>query len=137
MVISRTAAFLTFFTPVCTLGISSIIINELIANPKRTEEILGSGIGIRCIASIASMLFIQILVFFWEKDNYLFFWVTFLQSGMLFFQSFDLIEYWYQSKLEAKYISIIALLAYIGTAAYKIVLLAMGKGVSWFAFAIF
>lgn len=133
--ISRTAAFLTFFTPVCTLGISSIIINELIANPKRTEEILGSGIGIRCIASIASMLFIQILVFFWEKDNYLFFWVTFLQSGMLFFQSFDLIEYWYQSKLEAKYISIIALLAYIGTAGYKIVLLAMGKGVSWFAFA--
>lgn len=133
--ISRTAAFLTFFAPVCTLGISSIIVNELIANPDQTEEILGSGIGIRCVTSIVSMVLIQILVSFMERGNYLFFWVTFLQSGTLFFQSFDLIEYWYQSKLEAKYISIIALLGYVGTAGYKIVLLALGKGVSWFAFA--
>lgn len=133
--INRTAAFLTFFMPICTLGIHSVIINELISNPKRSEELIGSGIGIRCIASIASMCLIQILVIFFEKGNYLFFWVTFLQSGALFFQSFDLIEYWYQSKLEAKYISIITLVAYIATAGYKIILLILGKGVSWFAFA--
>lgn len=133
--INRTAAFLTFFTPVCTLGIHSVIINELISNPNRTEELLGSGIGIRCITSIISMGLIQVLVFLLEKDNYLFFWVTFLQSGTLFFQSFDLIEYWYQSKLEAKYISIITFLAYMATAGYKILLLVQERSVSWFAFA--
>lgn len=133
--INRTAAFMTFFTPICTLGIHSIIINELISNPKRTEELLGSGIGIRCITSIASMCFIQILVSFLERGNYLFFWVTFLQSGTLFFQSFDLIECWYQSKLEAKYISIVTLIAYMATAGYKVILLIQGRGVSWFAFA--
>lgn len=133
--ISRTAAFLTFFTPICTLGINSVIINELISNPKRTEELLGSGIGIRCITSIVSIGVIQTLIFFLEKNNYLFFWVTLLQSGTLLFQAFDLIEYWYQSKLEAKYISIITLVAYMATAGYKVILLIQGRGVSWFAFA--
>ena len=134
-VINHAAAYVNFFIPVCTLGINSIIINELIMYPKRTEELLGSGIGIRCISSIASMFAIQILLFCIDGNNHLLLWVALLQSGSLFFQSFDLIELWYQSKLEAKYISIVTLLAYLVTAGYKIVLLALGKSVSWFAFS--
>ena len=133
--INRSAAFVSFFSPVCTLGISSVIINDLIAKPEQTEKLLGSGIGIRCISSTISIIMIQILIIVMEPGNTLLLWVAFLQSGSLLFQSFDLIEYWYQSKLEAKYISIVTLISYIITAGYKVILLVMKKDVSWFAFS--
>lgn len=133
--INRSAAFVSFFTPVCTLGISSVIINDLIAKPEQAEKLLGSGIGIRCITSTISIIMIQILIMFMEPRNTLLLWVAFLQSGSLLFQAFDLIEYWYQSKLEAKYISIVTLISYILTAGYKVVLLVLKKDVSWFAFS--
>ena len=132
---NRSAAFISFFTPICTLGISSVIVNELLVNPKKQEELLGSGIGIRCIASILSMIGIQLLIFLMNPGDKLLLWVAFLQSGMLLFQSFDLIEYWYQSRMEAKYISIVGLAAYFLTAMYKVALLILQKNVSWFAFS--
>lgn len=78
--INRSAAFISFFTPICTLGISSVIVNELLVNPKKQEELLGSGIGIRCIASILSMIGIQLLIFLMNPGDKLLLWVAFLQS---------------------------------------------------------
>lgn len=81
------------------------------------------------------MIGIQLLIFLMNPGDKLLLWVAFLQSGMLLFQSFDLIEYWYQSRMEAKYISIVGLAAYFLTAMYKVALLILQKNVSWFAFS--
>ena len=126
---------MAFFTPVCTLGIDSIIVNELIVHKNDEEKLIGSGIALRTLTSLVSIGLIQLLVMFLEPTDTLIWWVTFLQSGMLLFKAFDLIEYYYQSKLESKKTSIITMIAYFITSAYKVFLLVTGKSVEWFAFS--
>lgn len=128
-------AYLTFFVPICTLGLDSIIVNELIKNEKQSGKILGSTIGIRCISSFVAIAMIQIILMIIEPNNTLLWKITFLQSGTLLFRSFDMIEYWYQSKLQSKVTSIITFIAYVITAIYKIIILILGKSVIWFAFS--
>lgn len=134
-VLNYGASIMAFFTPVCTLGIDSIIVNELIVHKNDEEKLIGSGIALRTLTSLVSIGLIQLLVMFLEPTDTLIWWVTFLQSGMLLFKAFDLIEYYYQSKLESKKTSIITMIAYFITSAYKVFLLVTGKSVEWFAFS--
>ena len=134
-VLNYGASIMAFFTPVCTLGIDSIIVNELIVHKNDEEKLIGSGIALRTLTSLVSIGLIQLLVMFLEPTDTLIWWVTFLQSGMLLFKAFDFIEYYYQSKLESKKTSIITMIAYFITSAYKVFLLVTGKSVEWFAFS--
>lgn len=134
-VINYTLSFTTFFTALCTLGLNAVIIKELIDNPDQQGTILGSGIGIRCLSSLMSVVSILLLVFILNPNDPLLLIVAFLQAIALFFQSFDLIDYWYQSNLLSKYPTIIQSIAYIVVSLYKIYILISAKNVQWFAFS--
>lgn len=129
------SAYMALFMPICSLGIDSIIVNELILNRDKESTILGTGIGIRCIASLVSIGMIQALVMFLEPNRKLLWIVVFLQSWTLVLKSFDLLELYFQSKLQSKNISIASTIAYVITVVYKIWILFSGKSVIWFAFA--
>jgi O-antigen/teichoic acid export membrane protein len=58
-----------------------------------------------------------------------------LCSAALLFQPFDVIIYWFQNRYESKVTSVVTLVAYIFTTAYKVLLLVMNKSIQWFAFA--
>ena len=58
-----------------------------------------------------------------------------LYSIGLVFQVFDTLNYWFQSRLQSKYSAIAELVSYAAMSAYKIILLALGKSVEWFAVA--
>ena len=53
----------------------------------------------------------------------------------MLFHTFEVFNYWFQSKLQSKKTAIASLIAYTITACYKIILLALGSSVLWFALA--
>ena len=61
--------------------------------------------------------------------------VGFLQSLVLVFRAFEIFDFWFQSKLESKYSSILKSISYVLVAIYKVFILATGKSVVWFAFS--
>ena len=58
-----------------------------------------------------------------------------LYSIGLVFQVFDTLNYWFQARLQSKYSAIAELVSYAAMSVYKIILLALGKSVEWFAVA--
>lgn len=80
------------------------------------------------------MTAILVLVYILDDGDALIIKVAFLQSLALVFQAFEMITYWYQSRLEAKSSVKIETVAYIIVAAYKIAILIQQKNVVWFAF---
>jgi O-antigen/teichoic acid export membrane protein len=56
-----------------------------------------------------------------------------LYSVQLIFQALEQIQYWFHAKLLSKYASVTMLVAYVVTSGYKILLLATGSSVYWFA----
>lgn len=134
-IIGYTASYVSFFSVVCQLGFTSTIVKELIDREDQEGEILGTAIFLRVVTSLLSAVALSALVYALDDGDLLIVKVAFLQGLSLVFQSFDMINYWYQSKLESAVSVKIQSLAYIVMAVYKIVILATGKSVEWFAFS--
>lgn len=132
-IISYAASMVAFVTPLMNLGISNIIVNEIIKHPNEEGNIVGTSIGLTMISSVCCVLALAGIVSVvnrGEKETLI---VCILYSLLLFSQSFEMIQYWFQAKLMSKYYAISTLIAYVIVSAYKIFLLAAGKSVYWFA----
>lgn len=134
-ILNYVASIIAFFTSLCTLGLQGVIVKELVQEPKEEGVLLGSGIGMRLISSFLSMLVALIIISILNPNDNLILVVALLQSISLLFRSFELIEFWYQSKLKSRYSSIIKAIAYTIMAIYKILILLLDKDVTWFAFS--
>ena len=134
-IIGYTASYVTLFSAICQLGFNSVAVKEIIDHPEKQGEILGSTIFYRVISSLLSSVGVAVLVYFLDDKDPLIVWVAFLQSLSLIFQSFEMIHFWYQSRMETDVSVKVQTFAYLVMAAYKVAILALGKDVSWFAFS--
>lgn len=131
--INYAAAIVSFIAPFMYLGYNNILVQELVHYPDKEGEIMGTAIISSFFSSIICIGLIIIFVFIIntkEKETLL---VCSLYSSLLLFQSMDLIIYWFQAKLIAKYSSSISLCAHIIIILYKIYILISGKSIYWFA----
>lgn len=133
--INYAAAYLSFFSALCNLGISSVIIKDFVDHPEEEGKSLGTALGLRAISSLLSGLMIIGVVSIVDRDEPLTIAVVALSCIGLVFQVFDAFNQWFQSKLKSKYVAVATVAAYIAVSAYKIVLLVLGKSVEWFALA--
>lgn len=132
-VINYASAIATFMIPIMQLGFNNVMVYELKKYPEEEGQIIGTVLILSAVSSlfcISCCTSFVLIANFGEKETIV---ICVLYSLMLFFQSFDLIQYWFQAKLLSKYSSIASLIAYLVMSVYKIFLLATGKNVVWFA----
>lgn len=128
-------AYVAFFMSLCTLGINSVIIKELIDHPDEQGHAIGTTLVLRGISSLFSSLMIIGIVSIFNSNEPVTITVTALCSFSLLFHIFDTLGFWFQAQYKSKNVAIATLIAYIGTSIYKIILLITKKDVTWFAFA--
>lgn len=133
--INYAAAYTTFFASLCTLGINSVIVKNFVDHPEEEGETIGTTLLLRAGSSLLSALAIVGIVSVADRGERLTVVVTALYSFGLVFQVFDTLNYWFQLRLQSKYSAIAELVSYAAMSVYKIVLLALGKSVEWFALA--
>lgn len=133
-IINYVASYVSFFTPICSLGLESIIIKELVDKPDKQGETIGTAMGMRVISSILSMAAILVFLVVLDNGNRVMLGVAFVQSMILVFNTADLFEFWYQSRLESKVSVSVRTVGYLITAVYKIAILVFQKSIYWFAF---
>lgn len=129
------AAYVAFFSSLCTLGINSIIIKDFLDYPSEQGKTLGTAIILRILSSAFSAIMIVGIAFILDKQEPMTVVVVALCSVALIFQVFDTINFWFQSRYQSKVTSIAGIFAYIVVAIYKFILLFFYKDVRWFAFS--
>ena len=134
-VLNTAQAYTAFILPICTLGLSAVFVKCIIDNPGKDGTFLWTGIVFRSVASIAMMLLMLGIVVLLNPEDRTLHIVFFIHSFILLFQSFDLFDYWYQSRYESKFPALFGTIGYLAAAVYKVYLLISGKSVEWFAFA--
>lgn len=132
-VLHYVSSFITIFTPICQLGLYSIVINELVISENPKEIIIGSALFLRLILGVSSTILIVILISSINNFNKLFIEVAWLSSIQLVFQASDIFKYWYQSQLQYKKVAIVSVTSYLLTSIYRIYLLVGNKSVVWFS----
>lgn len=131
--ISYAASVVAFVIPIMQLGFRSTLVSEIINNPEKEGEILGTSIFLNILSSLACVLGISVFVYIANKNETETLIVCTLYSLSLIFQATEMIQYWFQAKLMSQYTSLTSVFAYIIVSAYKIYLLITQKNIYWFA----
>lgn len=133
--INYAKSVVAFAGPFTQLGFNATLVRELIDMPEKEGEVLGTSLLMSVCSSFVCILSVTAFVSvvnYGEPQTIL---VCILYSLALIFQAIELVQYWFHSKLQSKYPSIMMLVAYIAVSAYKIFLLIAKKNVYWFAVA--
>lgn len=134
-IINYAMAYTGFFYSFCNLGINSVLVKEFLDHPKQDGEMLGTAFFLQGISSTLSAIIILCIVYIVDaKDPTIMVVVLLTNIGMIFRIS-EILNYWFQARLQSKVTAMASLAAYMITAVYKVFLLIQGKSVTWFAFA--
>lgn len=135
-IITYAATYVNAFIPFATLSMEYVVIKDIVEKPKKSGEIIGSGIFLRIIASLISVIIILGIVSSMKFGDKTYIIVTLLTSLSLIAGSLTLVDSWLQAQLRSKYATIIKSISYTMMSAYRIYILATGKNVIWFAFSV-
>lgn len=133
--INYAAAIVAFFVPIMQLGFRSTLVQEYINHPDEEGVVLGTSVVLNILSSVLCIIgagSFALIANNNERDTIIVCW---LYSTVLLFQATEMVQYWFQAKLLSKYMAIVSLCAYVVISIYKIVLLATGKSIYWFAIA--
>ncbi len=123
-----------------TLGLDTFIIREIINEPAKKDEILGTSLWMRlCVNIIIVPLSVGIYIFFHsisDKPGTPLTWMVFFLSMASFFRSFNIIDSYFQSQVQSKYVVQVQNVCVIVSALLKIFLVWIEAPVIWFAIAL-
>ena len=131
--INYAKSVLAFAVPFTQLGLNATLVRELIDTPEKEGEIMGTSLVMGLVSSLSCMVLVAGFVSVANPTEPVTIAVCILYSISLVFQAMELIQYWFHSKLQSKFPSMMMLCAYVVVSAYKIFLLASGKSIYWFA----
>ena len=126
-------SFVTFFIPIMNLGLTNTLVQEMINDPDKEGEILGTSLGMCLTSAIMCIFGVSISTYILnpgEKETLI---VCVLYSTILISQALEIIIYWFQTHLLSKISSVISIGTYFTVAIYKVFLLVSHKSVYWFA----
>lgn len=132
-IISYAASIVAFFTPIMQLGLTNIMVQEIVSRPEEEGTILGTAITMSALSAVGCVFGVFVFTFIANASEIVTIVVCVLYSLSLIAQALELTQYWFQAKYKSKYTSLSALTAYIIISAYQIFLLVEKKEIYWFA----
>jgi PST family polysaccharide transporter len=127
-------SFVALVGTVTTLGLDSIIIRNIVRDPSHSNEILGTAFVLRFWTSFFTCLLIvsaRLLGADHDVNSVL----VAILSLTLVFQSFDVIDSYFQSQVQSKFTVVAKNAAFLIGTAIRLLLIFLHKPLWWFALA--
>jgi O-antigen/teichoic acid export membrane protein len=133
---SYALAFVSIFQGIAKLGLDGIVVRDLVQEPEKRDVYLGTSFWLKLIGGVITFLIIAIILFiqsiftsnFFTETNI---YILIIAFGIIF-QSFEVIDFYYQATVQAKYISIRRIIQLILSSIIKIFLVLTGADLIWF-----
>ncbi|HDY85387.1 MAG TPA: flippase, partial [Methylophaga sp.] len=103
--LSYAQSFVFLFTVIATLGLDGIVVRELVKDKTQRDVLLGTAFGLKLIGAFLILPILAIAVQLTSNDNYTNLLVFIIASATIF-QSFNVIDFYYQSKVLSKYVAL-------------------------------
>lgn len=114
-------AFIALFNAFTTLGLSGIVVRDLVRNPNQKNEILGTVFGMKLIGAFLGFILIVLVALVVHKgDPETPQYVAIIAIGILF-QPFSTFDLWFQSQIKSKYVVIPTSISFVFTSLAYII----------------
>ena len=130
-----TIAFTGLFGAIATLGMDGIVVRELVNFPEKRDYILGSAFVLRVAAAIISFGVAMGTIFILRRGDTLTIWLVAITAGQFLFQSLNVIDLYFQSKIQSRYTVYATNAAFLLMAVAKAVLLVTAASLIAFVWA--
>lgn len=117
------------------MGLAGLVVREVVKKPDAVPETLGTTFMLKLTGMAIGYALIFIYTLTFEEIGSTEFWMLLIVASAIFFQTFDVVEYWFQSQVQAKYPAIAKSASVVIAAGIKVALVLSGAGVVAFAFA--
>lgn len=128
-------AFTSLFGALATFGIDGIVVRELVNSPEKRDEILGSAFVLKLIGASTAFVIVLASISIMRPGETLTFWVVGLSAATFIFQSLNVIDLLFQSRVQSRYTIYAANSAFILFALVKVVLVLIAASLIAFAWA--
>ncbi|HZY83012.1 MAG TPA: flippase [Cyclobacteriaceae bacterium] len=116
-------AYVAIFTAMANLGIDSIVVRTIVRYPAKANVVLGSGFVLLVIGNVIMFLACMLSAIVTEGLSAESFYVILITSLNLLFNSYFIVEYWIQAKLQSKYTFWAQNIAFVVGNSFKLYLL--------------
>jgi O-antigen/teichoic acid export membrane protein len=134
---SYALAFVALLTPLATLGLEEIVIRDLVRDPDKREETLGSAFALKIAGGVITFLAATGSILVLRPTDHLSLWLVGIISAGVIFQAFSAIEFWFHSQIQSKYQAMAKNIAFLFCSTVKILLIISGAPLIAFAWVAF
>jgi O-antigen/teichoic acid export membrane protein len=121
--LSYAQSFVLIFAAISTLGLDGIVVRELVKDPAKKNIIIGTSFILKLFSSVTLVLLITLFIALYgdsPTDLKLMIWVM---SFGLVFQSFNVIDFFFQSEVKSKFVALSNFFVLIVSSIIKIILI--------------
>jgi O-antigen/teichoic acid export membrane protein len=130
-VFSYAIAFVAIFGSVAKLGLDGIVVRELVNEPQKRDIYLGTAFWLKLIGALAMLAIIAFATLFTSNDHTTNLYIFIIASGIIF-QSFEVVDFYFQSKVLSKFVSLSKMAQLLLSSLLKIYFVLTGADLFWF-----
>lgn len=133
--LSYANSFVGLFMFLATLGLDTVLVRELVRDEKKRDELLGTTFILKIIGSLLLLEIVLVAVKVTTNDSFTNLLIFIIALGTIF-QSFQVVDFYFQSKVLSKYTVYIQIISEILSATMKLILIFLKKNLLYFAIVI-
>jgi O-antigen/teichoic acid export membrane protein len=133
---SYAQSFVGLFSIIATLGLDNIVIRELVKRENSRDVLLGTAFCLKVFGAIFVFFLLGIAVLFTSNDGYTNVLIFIIASAILF-QSFNVIDFYFMSKVLSKYVVFANTICLVISSLLKIIGILLQAPLIFFAFLVF
>lgn len=128
---SYSVAFAALFGSLAKLGLDSIVVRDLVRNPELRDVYLGTAFWLKIMGAGLMLSTIAVAINFTNNDDTSKLYIFIIACGSVF-QAFEVVDFYFQSKVLSKFVSICKLTQLLISSLLKLYLIYTGTGLFWF-----
>lgn len=132
--LSYAQSLVALFAALATLGLNGIVVRELIKKKYDTDLLLGTAFFMKLCGGLAVLFFLYIAISVIPTDSYTKL-IVFLVASYTVFQSFNVIDFYFQARVQSKFVVYSNIFVLVVSTPIKILLLIYKAPLEAFAFA--
>ncbi|OBZ34630.1 flippase [Methanohalophilus sp. DAL1] len=128
-------SFVALFSAIATLGLDQIVIRELVKDRNKRDSLLGTAFVLKVSGAILVIAMLAVGVQFTSNDLFTNLLIFIIAAGTLF-QSMNVVDFYYQSKVQSKFSVQVKFWTIMGISLLKVYSIYIGAPLLWFAFLV-
>ena len=128
-------AFAALFNSISKLGLDSIVVRELVSDPSSYKVYLGTAFWSKIVGSLVMMVVLFSTLHLISSDEQSNIYILIIASASLF-QSLEVVDFYFQSRVLLKYVSICKIAQLLISSLVKLYLIYIDAELFWFVLVI-